>query len=168
MNWDALGAIAELLGATAVFLTLIFLAVQLKHANVLARSSAASAQSARLTDRLVRVAENRDFAALMTKDWNSDELSDVEKTQISYYIAMLIHSASDAYGQWRLGVVDEQVFQATLDGLKTGIMQNSTAKAIWAINKRNHGRTFVRMFEEAIYPEGFSTKAEESHLFRAS
>ena len=30
MNWDALGAIAELLGAIAVFLTLAYLTVQVK------------------------------------------------------------------------------------------------------------------------------------------
>ena len=164
MNWDALGAIAELLGALAVFTTLVFLAVQLKYANVLARSSAASAQSSRLSDRFIRVAENKDFAALMTKQWDSDDLTDVEKTQISYYIAMLIHSATDAYSQWRLGVVEEAVFMATLHGLRTGIMQNQTAKAIWAVNKITLSQKFVHMFEAVVYPEGFSTKAEESHL----
>ena len=30
MNWDALGAIAELLGAIAVFLTLAYLTVQVR------------------------------------------------------------------------------------------------------------------------------------------
>ena len=164
MNWGALGAIAELLGALAVFTTLVFLAVQLKYANVLARSSAASAQSNRLSDRFIRVAENKDFAALMTKQWDSDDLTDVEKTQISYYIAMLIHSASDAYNQWRLGVVEEGVFTATLRALRTGIMQNQTAKAIWAVNKITLSQKFVHMFEAVVYPEGFSTKAEDSHL----
>jgi hypothetical protein len=33
MNWDALGAIAELLGAIAVFLTLAYLAVQIKQSS---------------------------------------------------------------------------------------------------------------------------------------
>ena len=33
MNWDALGAIAELLGAIAVFLTLAYLAVQIRQSS---------------------------------------------------------------------------------------------------------------------------------------
>lgn len=42
MNWDALGAIAELAGALAVFLTLIYLAVQLRQNSKLVKSSIAA------------------------------------------------------------------------------------------------------------------------------
>lgn len=39
MNWDAIGAIGELLGATAVLVTLVYLALQVRHArNDLRRS----------------------------------------------------------------------------------------------------------------------------------
>ena len=31
MNWDAIGAIGELVGASAVVVTLVYLAVQVKH-----------------------------------------------------------------------------------------------------------------------------------------
>lgn len=34
MNWDALGAIAELLGAIAVFLTLAYLTIQVRQNSV--------------------------------------------------------------------------------------------------------------------------------------
>jgi len=96
------------------------------------------------------------------------ELSDVEKTQISYYVAMLIHSAGDAYRQWELGVVEESDFRATLNTLTSGIMQNHTARSVWGINKAMYGRDFAKRFEEAIYPEGFSTKAEENLLYKQS
>ena len=33
MNWDALGALGEVMGAIAVFITLIYLATQIKHAR---------------------------------------------------------------------------------------------------------------------------------------
>ena len=46
MNWDAVGAVAEILGAVAVIATLLYLARQLSHA-VVSTSSAA-------TDRLIR------------------------------------------------------------------------------------------------------------------
>ena len=68
MNWDAIGAVAELIGAVAVLLTLVFLTLQLRYANVLARSSASSVQSTRMMDRFLRVAESDGFAGLLTKD----------------------------------------------------------------------------------------------------
>jgi hypothetical protein len=35
MNWDAIGAIGELVGASAVVVTLVYLAVQVKHGRTL-------------------------------------------------------------------------------------------------------------------------------------
>ena len=40
MNWEALGAIAELLGAIAVFVTLAYLAVQVRQSNIVTREQA--------------------------------------------------------------------------------------------------------------------------------
>ena len=45
MNWDALGAIAELVGAIAVLLTLIYLAVQIRQNNKLAEVQLMQAES---------------------------------------------------------------------------------------------------------------------------
>ena len=40
MNWDAIGGIGEIVGATAVVVTLAYLAVQIKHSTKLAQSNA--------------------------------------------------------------------------------------------------------------------------------
>lgn len=40
MNWDALGATAELLGAIAVFGTLVYLAIQIRQSNIVTREQA--------------------------------------------------------------------------------------------------------------------------------
>ena len=40
MNWDAIGAIGEVIGAVAVFVTLIYLAYQLRQNNILLKEQA--------------------------------------------------------------------------------------------------------------------------------
>jgi hypothetical protein len=40
VNWEALGAVAELLGAIAVFATLAYLAVQVRQSNIVSREQA--------------------------------------------------------------------------------------------------------------------------------
>jgi len=40
MNWEALGAIAELLGAIAVFAALAYLAVEIHQSNIVTREQA--------------------------------------------------------------------------------------------------------------------------------
>ena len=42
MVWEAIGAAGEVLGALAVFITLVFLSRQIKESNKLAKSSAAT------------------------------------------------------------------------------------------------------------------------------
>ena len=39
MNWNAIGAVGEILGAAAVFLSLIYLAFQIRQSTVVARST---------------------------------------------------------------------------------------------------------------------------------
>ena len=51
MNWDAIGAIAELLGAVGVIASLVYLASQIRQNSKLLRSSAASTT----TDSVTRI-----------------------------------------------------------------------------------------------------------------
>ena len=39
MNWDALGAIGEIVGAVAVIATLLYLAIQIREARLLTKST---------------------------------------------------------------------------------------------------------------------------------
>ncbi|MEQ8694605.1 MAG: hypothetical protein RIC85_04700 [Gammaproteobacteria bacterium] len=40
MNWDAIGAIGEIIGALAVIATLIYVAIQVRHASAIAKANA--------------------------------------------------------------------------------------------------------------------------------
>ena len=46
MNWDAVGAIAEMIGGIAVLVTLIYLAIQVRHASRIQRQTLLSNQTA--------------------------------------------------------------------------------------------------------------------------
>lgn len=64
MNWDALGAIAELVGSAAVVATLAYLSIQ-THRNTVATRSASNDQARRgLTDVMALIAGDEDTAAL--------------------------------------------------------------------------------------------------------
>jgi type II secretory pathway component PulJ len=61
MNWDALGAIAELLGAIAVFATLAYLAVQIRQSNIVTREQAQYHMLQNQLSYFDRLAESADF-----------------------------------------------------------------------------------------------------------
>ena len=67
MNWDAIGAIAELLGAAAVLITLIYLAVQIRHVREQNQSNALAPILAALQDFAGRIAESESLASIITR-----------------------------------------------------------------------------------------------------
>jgi hypothetical protein len=58
MNWDAVSAIGEIAGAFAVFGSLMYLAVQIKHSNNAMKAQAFQERSNALQDLRMRVAES--------------------------------------------------------------------------------------------------------------
>jgi len=61
MNWDALGSIAELFGAIAVFATLAYLAVQVRQSNIVTREQAQYHMLQNQLSYFDKLAENPDF-----------------------------------------------------------------------------------------------------------
>ncbi len=67
MNWDAIGAIGEIVGALAVLLTLIYLAVQVRHAKHQLEQNGVQARAIHARDQLMPVATDPSLASIMIK-----------------------------------------------------------------------------------------------------
>ena len=87
MNWDAIGAIGEIIAALGVVVSLVYLARQIQTNT---KSTAVGATSAYLqgySDLNSILMDNRDFAKTFFEGYYSyDELDGVEKSQ--YHVAM--------------------------------------------------------------------------------
>ena len=66
MNWDAIGAIGQMLGSLAVFITLGYLAVQLKHARQDSRRALSQSRGDALRDLYAKQGDER-MTRLSTK-----------------------------------------------------------------------------------------------------
>ena len=78
MDWDALGAIGELVGAVAVLITVGYLAVQIRQ-NTRALESAALNS---LRDVHVLTEHNEHYNSLILKSLRNDALTDEERLQM--------------------------------------------------------------------------------------
>ena len=67
MNWDAIGAIGEILGAVAVVVTLTYLAVQVRHARLMAADVNRHYRAEGIREMLLACATNPDLAKLWVK-----------------------------------------------------------------------------------------------------
>jgi hypothetical protein len=71
MNWDALSAVGELLGASAVLITLIYLAVQIRQNTAAVATSTYESVMTGFNDVNVIVASNAELAALLDRGCQS-------------------------------------------------------------------------------------------------
>lgn len=141
MNWDAIGAIAELLGSFAVFATLIYLAVQVRHSRDLLEENRKVALSEVYRDRVgFRIGHLYQRMNPMmleidvklrggTSDFNNEEyianfqlLSPSEQLAAKYLETAVAHSMENSLYQVELGLLDE-LQQSTLFGALEEIAQ---------------------------------------------
>ena len=67
MNWEAIGAIGEIVGALAVGLTLAFLAIQVRHAKEAAADTNRLERSQGVRDIMLATSVDSDFREIVSK-----------------------------------------------------------------------------------------------------
>ena len=124
MNWDALGAVAELLGAIAVFLTLAYLAVQIRQSSkaldLQNHFAAAQIMQAR-TDTMMAFLSSISASAENTKAGtqivefsegdNIDDFSKEEADKITMILQMQRGMFENLYDQNKRGLLTDGYYE---------------------------------------------------------
>jgi hypothetical protein len=109
MNWEAIGAIGEIVGAVAVVFTLIYLSTQIRQNNKLLSSDSRQTLVANdLTSLLANVEHSEVFAKLVLKE----ELSAEEQLKLSFIFAIDLRNREFEYFQYVNGLLDEATWQS--------------------------------------------------------
>jgi len=117
---DALGNIGDFVGGIAVIITLIYLAVQIRHNTRSTRLAAM--QTAMLAAQNVGLlpAQNRDLARVVRVGLATpDELDPDESQQLRYFLMSLLRVHEDMFVQHQAGVVDDETWAARSASLRT-------------------------------------------------
>ena len=114
MNWDAIGALAEMLGALAVIASLLYLASQLRENTRASRFSGYDSYVRAAMDIRKSILENEDISRIWEVGLRSpSELNDVEITRLR----LLFYNAT-----------------ITMETLHLQLAQSGLDKEIWARN----------------------------------
>ena len=109
MNWDAIGAIGEILGALAVFASLIYLALQIKQNTLSLRASAKHDATSRQLEYFDTLLENSDLRTVYRKGLNEFSSLDLDDQDVFW---MLMYKAfftfSEAFYEYRHAHFDEE------------------------------------------------------------
>lgn len=91
INWDAIGALAELIGAGAVVATLVYLSTQLKQNTRAVRH--ASERGALMDGQtwLFKLVENPDLSSLYIRGLRGDDMTAEETLRFRFLLQLLFH-----------------------------------------------------------------------------
>ena len=115
MNWDAISAIAELLGALAVIVTLIYLAVQLRQQNTVTKAQIEQqrADSVIQLATVLSVTENRILytKVVLDRSLTPADLSEEENIHLKMILSPLRANFENTYQQFQSGYISEEFYE---------------------------------------------------------
>jgi hypothetical protein len=106
MNWDAIGAISETLGALAVLVSLLYLASQIRSNTRQSRAAMASSITVEQS-RLLESLGSRDLASVAMKVVGGDPLDPVEQFRWQTHLVRTAHVLAAIETAHRNGQLDD-------------------------------------------------------------
>ena len=115
MNWDAIGAIAETLGAVGVIASLVYLATQIRHSreqmerNTQALRANAYQEIVNQRDNItLSVAQDSEMARMVVRGFAGVENLDAEDSlRFTIWMETLLSGLENTHYQYRMGFLDE-------------------------------------------------------------
>jgi len=150
MSWDAVGAIGEVVGAIAVVITLIYLAVQIKQNRQDVQTSNFHRVADSFNELNRQIAGDAELARILNEGFaNYNELSDVEKTQFGMIFLTCARVYDSLYHQIRRGTGDKELWESELGTLRW-FCSMPGYRNWWLDNNFRFSKSFTDLMNELI------------------
>ncbi len=157
MNWEAIGAIGEIVGAIAVIATLIYIATQVKDSARAARSAAVTDAATAMQAFYQELGSNRQISELWLEAMTSPEAMSRED---EFQFVMMTHSAflgfQTAFFLAQEGTLDIG-FRESIGTAITAVKDLPGMERVWRQRKAFFQEEFVEWVEELMARESIET-----------
>ena len=139
----------ELLGVTAVVVSVLLLAFEIQQNTDVASAQAMAELNAVANDVLNAEAENQALAELLERgDSDLSTLSPVESRQYRAHVYAMINTIDAAYGFYQRGILDEDDFSGWRE-FACAYLGGSSVATIWNAEKETFGVAFVEFVADS-------------------
>jgi len=126
MNWDAISALVEIAGAFAVFASLMYLAIQIKHSNNAMKAQAFQERCNALQDLRMRVAESEILSRIQSQVIENNgqgtkiiqeamaALTPVEFNQYRNFLTAHAYRLQNLIRQYELGYMEQKYHDSSI------------------------------------------------------
>ena len=161
MNWDAVGAIGEIIGAGAVVISLMYLAVQIRIQNRESKNATIIQLTEQWNALLTFTSQSDEQAKVWVDGLKGEVLSDVEKVRFYAIASSFMHISESLYLQHLDGRLDVRVWRG-LEGRLNDVAATKGMRLFWEARKNWFSVEFGQYVESKI-----SSSNLESDLYSA-
>lgn len=137
MEWDAIGAIGEVIGAAGVIFSLLYLGSQIRSSTRQANADAVYKLQKAQVD-IMESFTQPEVSKLFVKLEKGEQLEDHEKIQVNFIIARVTGIWAAAQASANSGVVDSAYLDDASESLGIFAMHYNLANGMWGHMKRAH------------------------------
>jgi hypothetical protein len=153
MTLEQLSSIAQIISATAVIASLIFVGFQLKQATGAIRASSSQAHSALYTSIVQNIITNADFARIWSIGLNHPEsLREEEWVRFVAHCSALFRLYEASRVQWCHGRLEQDHWHA-VERQATSIGNQPGVRAAWVLRGHWYSQDFRDWYETLIQDE---------------
>ncbi len=150
MNWEAIGAIGEIVGGAGVIISLLYLATQIRGDARAKRGATIHEQSQALSGFMHTLATNTELSDVYFRGIQDFScLKGSELPRFSALFAYLFRLYEDNYLQWNEGNLDRRIwngYDATIDD----VLSFPGVQAWWAIRSHWYSAEFQAVIQKKI------------------
>lgn len=130
MNWDAIGAVGEIIGAVAVIATLIYLSIQVRQGINSVQGATELDASKQWADLHGRIGHSPEQRKIWDKASSEEELTDDEHSAYIWTVAEMFFLFEGYFRQHQRGLISESSWSPMVTTL-IGTLQNRYVSNWW-------------------------------------
>lgn len=154
MNWDALGALANALGAVGVIISVVYLSVQIRRNTAATKAATLQGISDAAQLRLVAVAQSPDLAEALHIALTPDaKLSPAQELQIRFFLRAAYRGFENLYVQYRHGLISKEEWQGYEWTLKAPRIAGQLQRQWWLQERQSFSPEFARHVDGIGQPD---------------
>ena len=151
MNWDAIGAIGEIIGAGAVVISLMYLASQIRIQNRESKNSTIVQLTEQWNALLTFTSQSDEQAKVWVDGLKGGKLSEVERVRFYAIASSFMHISESLYLQHLDGRLDLRVWRG-LEGRLNDVAATPGMRQFWAARKNWFSVEFGEYIEAKVSP----------------
>jgi hypothetical protein len=149
-NWDAIGAIGDFGGSIGVFISLIYLAFQMRHSAAETRDASIHSVM-ELAIQFRAESYSGELAEIRLKAATGESLSQLESLKFEGYLSALFELNELVFVQFQKKNLDPEYFEAW-ERRTSAAMSVQRIQQFWAKTKTGYRSSFVRYIDGLMKP----------------